>query len=90
MRRVSHFGEGFAGGVAQPAICFEREYFVGLSGEEAPKSCSGARRLGASQIPWVRRTSAMRQSALFSLISSSMPVMARLLGIRLPLGRRRE
>jgi hypothetical protein len=46
--------------------------------------------LGASQIPWMRRVSAMCQRALLSLRSSSMPLIARLLGIRLPSGLRRE
>jgi hypothetical protein len=38
----------------------------------------------------MRSTSAICQRALLSFISSSMPLIARLLGIRLPSGRRRE
>jgi hypothetical protein len=40
--------------------------------------------------PLMRSTSAICQRALLSFISSSMPLIARLLGIRLPSGRRRE
>jgi hypothetical protein len=40
--------------------------------------------------PWFRSTSAISQRALLSFISSSMPLIALLLGIRLPSGRRRE
>ena len=75
---------------ASAGPCFECECFIDYGGEEAPNSCSGARRLGASQIPWMRRFSAMCQRALLSLRSSSMPLIARLLGIRLPSGLRRE
>src|ERR1700678_834537 len=40
--------------------------------------------------PPFRSTSAISQRALLSFISSSMPLIALLLGIRLPSGRRRE
>ena len=39
---------------------------------------------------WFRSTSAISQRALLSFISSSMPLIALLLGIRLPSERRRE
>ena len=75
--------------VALVGPCFEYERFFGAVLRSA-EFLLRRPALPANQIPWVRRTSAMCQSALLSFRSSSIALTGRLLGIRLPSGRRRE
>src|SRR6266403_1799060 len=85
------FGDDLAGVAAPADPCFSSAIaLLVMAVEESAELLLRSPALGANQIPWVRRTSAMCQRALLSLRSSSMPLMARLLGIRLPLGKRRE
>jgi hypothetical protein len=82
---VSDFGVGVS--VARPHVSSASALVMVVRKRRTPVRSPA---LAANQNPWVRRVSAMRQRALLSLRSSSMPLIARLFGIRLPSGRRRE
>ena len=69
-----------------------RKYCIAIFGSEGFGGGFGPlpRWMNLYCAPWSRRTSAISQSALLSFISSSMPLIALLFGIRLPSGRRQE
>ena len=74
-------------GIRQKAEILHGDFGSKISGEGLVRS---PRWMNLYCAPRFRSTSAISQRALLSFISSSMPLIALLLGIRLPSGRRRE
>src|SRR5580704_7683810 len=74
-------------GIRQKAEILHSDFGSKVSGEGLSRSPGEWNFYCAARF---RSTSAISQRALLSFISSSMPLIALLLGIRLPSGRRRE